>query len=401
MSLELSVRARERTVFLLALGGFASGANVRVMDTVLPHLASEFGVSVGLAAQIVTAYALGYGGMQIVLGIAGDRFGKFRLVTLLCFASALACLLAAGATTLGQLTAARLLCGAAASAIIPVSLAWVGDMAPFEERQPILARYASGGILGMVTGQIIGGLATEYWDWRAALAIVAVVYLGAGIGMLREARLNPLVTARPAAGGPRLPPLGAIAAMLRRPWSRIVLTSVFLEGVTVYAAVTFVGIDLKERFAANYGLIGMMLAFFAVGGMLFTRGMRQRMRTMSATQLIATGAAASGFGMILFPLVPTIWLVPLLMIPIGFGAYMLHNTLQTFATQLLPEARATGFSVFATLFFLSQSLGVALGALMLGGAGAGPVFVTASLLLGAFGVWFVTVAARAIPIPAR
>jgi predicted MFS family arabinose efflux permease len=401
MSLELSVRARERTVFLLALGGFASGANVRVMDTVLPHLASEFGVSVGLAAQIVTAYALGYGGMQIVLGIAGDRFGKFRLVTLLCFASALACLLAAGAATLGQLTAARLLCGAAASAIIPVSLAWVGDMAPFEERQPILARYASGGILGMVTGQIIGGLATEYWDWRAALAIVAVVYLGAGIGMLREARLNPLVTARPAAGGPRLPPLGAIAAMLRRPWSRIVLTSVFLEGVTVYAAVTFVGIDLKERFAANYGLIGMMLAFFAVGGMLFTRGMRQRMRTMSATQLIATGAAASGFGMILFPLVPTIWLVPLLMIPIGFGAYMLHNTLQTFATQLLPEARATGFSVFATLFFLSQSLGVALGALMLGGAGAGPVFVTASLLLGAFGVWFVTVAARAIPIPAR
>ncbi len=401
MALELSVRARERAVFLLALGGFASGANVRVMDTVLPQLAGEFSVSVGLAAQTVTAYALGYGGMQIVLGIDGDRFGKFRLVTLLCFASVLACLLAAASATLGQLTAARLLCGAAASAIIPVSLAWVGDMAPFEERQPILARYASGGILGMVTGQIIGGLATEYWDWRAALVIVALVYLGAGIGMVREARRNPLMTARPLAGGPRLPPLAAIAAMLRRPWSRIVLASVFLEGVTVYAAVTFVGIDLKERFAANYGLIGAMLAFFAVGGMLFTRGMRQRMRIMSAKQLIATGAASSGLGMILFPLVSTIWLVPVLMVAIGFGAYMLHNTLQTFATQLLPEARATGFSVFATLFFLSQSLGVALGALMLGGAGAGTVFVTASLMLGAFGVWFVLVASRSIPAPGR
>lgn len=401
MSLELSVRARERTVFLLSLGGFASGANVRVMDTVLPQLADEFGVAVGLAAQTVTAYALGYGGMQILLGIAGDRFGKFRLVTLLCFASTLACLLAAAAATLGQLTAARLLCGAAASAIIPVSLAWVGDMAPFEERQPILARYASGGILGMVSGQIIGGLATEYWDWRAALVVVALVYLGAGVGMAREARRNPLVTARPLAGGPRLPPLAAIATMLRRPWSRVVLASVFLEGVTVYAAVTFVGIDLKERFAANYGLIGAMLAFFAVGGMLFTLGMRRRMRTMSARQLIATGAASSGIGMILFPLAPAIWFVPVLMIAIGFGAYMLHNTLQTFATQLLPEARATGFSVFATLFFLSQSLGVALGALMLGGSGAGTVFVTAALLLGAFGTWFATVAWRMVPAADR
>ncbi|MFN3549047.1 MAG: MFS transporter [Mesorhizobium sp.] len=397
MSLELSVRARERTVFLLALGGFASGANVRVMDTVLPQLAGEFGVSVGLAAQTATAYALGYGSMQILLGIAGDRFGKFRLVTLLCFASVVACLLAAAAATLGQLTAARLLCGAAASAIIPVSLAWVGDMTPFEERQPILARYASGGILGMVTGQIVGGLATEYWDWRAALVFVALVYLGAGMGMAREARLNPLVTAKPLITGTRLPPLAAIAAMLRRPWSRIVLASVFLEGVTVYAAITFVAIDLKDRFAANYGLIGVMLAFFAIGGMLFTRGMRRRMRTMPATRLIATGAASSGIGMILFPLAPTIWLIPVLMVAIGFGAYMLHNTLQTFATQLLPEARATGFSVFATLFFLSQSLGVALGALMLGDFGAGPVFVAAALLLGAFAIWFVAIASRSIP----
>jgi predicted MFS family arabinose efflux permease len=389
MSVELSVPARERAVFLLAMGGFASGANVRVMDTVLPQLAGEFGVPVGLAAQTVTAYALGYGSMQIVLGIAGDRFGKMRLVTVLCFASVAACLLAAAAASLGQLSAARLLCGAAASAIIPVSLAWVGDMAPFEERQPILARYASGGILGMVTGQIVGGLATEYWNWRAALLVVAVVYLIAGIGLMREARRNPLITARPiATGAARLSSLAAIAAMLKRPWSRIVLASVFLEGITVYAAVTFVGIELKARFDLNYGLIGVMLAFFAVGGMLFTRGMRQRMRTMTPRRLIATGAASASFGMILFPIVPTLWLVPILMILVGFGAYMLHNTLQTFATQLLPEARATGFSVFATLFFLSQSLGVAVGALMLDDGGAGAVFVAAALVLSAFGLWF-------------
>jgi predicted MFS family arabinose efflux permease len=97
--------------------------------------------------------------------------------------------------------------------------------------------------------------------------------------------------------------------------------------------------------------------------------------------------------------VPTLWLVPVLMILIGFGAYMLHNTLQTFATQLLPEARATGFSVFATLFFLSQSLGVAVGALMLRDGGAAAVFVAAALVLAGYGLWFGGRAHRRVPAP--
>jgi MFS family permease len=75
------------------VGSFATGANIRLVDVVLPQIAEEFTVSIGLVAQVATAYAFGYGMMQIVLGIAGDRFGKIRLVAVLCFASVIACLL--------------------------------------------------------------------------------------------------------------------------------------------------------------------------------------------------------------------------------------------------------------------------------------------------------------------
>ena len=399
MKSEPASRGHERTVGLLMVGGFATGSNIRLMDTVLPQIASEFTVSIGLAAQTVTAYALGYGMMQIALGIAGDRFGKIRLVTGLCLASVVACLFAAAAQTLGQLTLARLLCGAATSAMIPVSLAWVGDMLPYEERPVVLARYASGGIFGMIAGQVLGGLLTEYWDWRAGLVLVAVVYLAAAIGLAMELRRNPLIAARPLQPvQARLSPPVAILAMLRRPWSRVVLASVFIEGVSIFATITFVGVELHARFDAGYALIGGMLAFFAVGGMLFILGIRRLLKRFTQARLIVMGAVISATGLLGFAATPVLWLVPLALTLVGFGAYMLHNTLQAFATQLLPEARATGFSVFATLYFLSQSLGVAVAALFVGRLGAGPIFVVAALVALSYALWFGLRGARHMPV---
>jgi len=397
MNAGVSARGIDRTITLLTLGGFASGANVRLMDPVLPQLSAEFAVTVGLAAQIVTAYALGYGLMQVGLGIAGDRFGKIRLVTALCFASFLACIAAAIAQSLGQLTLARFLCGAAASAIIPISLAWVGDMLPYDERAATLARYANGGILGMIAGQIVGGLVTEYWDWRAGLVMVALVYLTAGFGLLRVAKRDPLIAAAPVAPAVRLHPLVAIATMLRRPWSRIVLASVFVEGFTIYASLTFVGMELKSRFGLGYGVIGLMLAFFAVGGMAYTIGLRRFLPRFHQMRLVVLGSLAAVVGMCGFAQAPSLWVVPPAMIFIGFGAYMLHNTLQTFATQLLPEARATGFSCFATLFFFSQSIGVAVAALFVDRLGAAPIFLAASLIVAAYAAWFAAYGAKSMP----
>ena len=47
---------------------------------------------------------------------------------------------------------------------------------------------------------------------------------------------------------------------------------------------------------------------------------------------------------------------------IGLGFYMLHNTLQTNATQMAPQARGTAVALFSSALYLGQSLGVALAA---------------------------------------
>jgi uncharacterized protein (TIGR03382 family) len=70
----------------------------------------------------------------------------------------------------------------------------------------------------------------------------------------------------------------------------------------------------------------------------------------------------------------------------GIGFYMLRNTLQTLATQLAPEARATAIGLFAVAIFIGQSVGVALAARIVPAIGHESVMIAAGLLLAALGI---------------
>jgi predicted MFS family arabinose efflux permease len=76
------------------------------------------------------------------------------------------------------------------------------------------------------------------------------------------------------------------------------------------------------------------------------------------------------------------WAVPACLV-LGLGFYMMHNTLQTHATQMAPERRGTAVAAFASCFFLGQSIGVALAGLVVDRLGTTPVLVAGAVgLLG-------------------
>ena len=61
------------------------------------------------------------------------------------------------------------------------------------------------------------------------------------------------------------------------------------------------------------------------------------------------------------------------MTAIGLGFYTLHNTLQTNATQMTPQARGTAVAMFSSALYVGQTAGVRPGALVFDRAGAVPV----------------------------
>jgi predicted MFS family arabinose efflux permease len=106
-----------------------------------------------------------------------------------------------------------------------------------------------------------------------------------------------------------------------------------------------------------------------------------------------------GAAYFLLALAPAWWLAPLAVVAIGLGFYMLHNTLQTNATQMAPQARGTAIAIFSSALYLGQSLGVAGGALLIDRVGGPAIFLIAALLLPILGLWFAAMLRRARMIP--
>ena len=72
----------------------------------------------------------------------------------------------------------------------------------------------------------------------------------------------------------------------------------------------------------------------------------------------------------------------------GLGYYMLHNTLQTQATQLSTEARGAAIAWFVTGLWLGQGIGVAIAAAVAQRFGFLVVFGVTALGLAALGLAF-------------
>ena len=142
-----------RAIAALGLASFASQALVRAGDTLLPQIASDFAISVGAASIVITAYALTHGSMQFITGPIADRFGKYRTVAIACAVSAGTVALCGLASSLDSLTLARFASGITVAWILPISLAYIGDVVPYEQRQQLLGRFLAAQVLGQLFGQ--------------------------------------------------------------------------------------------------------------------------------------------------------------------------------------------------------------------------------------------------------
>ena len=375
-------------ITLLALASFAAQAMVRVTDSLLPQIAADLNVSVGATSIVVTAYLLAHGSVQLVIGPIGDRFGKYLCVSIAA-AGSTAMVVACGlAPSLPVLVAARLACGLATGWIIPFALAFVGDVIPYERRQQVIGRFLSGQILGQLFGQAAGGVLGDYFGWRNVFFILAALLAAATLGLFYELWRNPITHAN---ATPQHRGRGFIAdysAVLRSPWARAVIAIAFIEAAAMFGAFTYVGADLHLRFGVGFTLVGLFVGAFAIGGLIYSLSVRALVNRFGQTGLAAGGGALLALAYVTLAFEPHYWMAPAAILTIGLGFYMLHNTLQTNATQMTPQARGTAVAIFSASLYLGQTAGVAAGGVVFDRFTAVPVFLIAAAVLLTLSLWF-------------
>ncbi|MGH8765741.1 MAG: MFS transporter, partial [Burkholderiales bacterium] len=228
-----------RAVAVLALGGFASAAAQRASDPLLPLLAEYFGTTAGGASAVITSFAVAYGALQLINGPLGDRVGKYRMVFWVTAISAAGNLACALAPTLPLLVLARFFSGATVGAIVPLAMAWIGDVVPYERRQPVLARFLIGSMLGGAMATTLSGALGERYGWQAIFYVLAALYVLAAVLLRLELKSNPATQQRAIVREPMLQAFGRMFALLRNSWVRTLLITVAVEGAFSAGGLSF------------------------------------------------------------------------------------------------------------------------------------------------------------------
>jgi predicted MFS family arabinose efflux permease len=349
-------RGLRMAITLLALAGFFSGAALRVCDSLIPRLAHDFGVTAGTAGRVVLTFSVAYGLSQLAFGPLGDRYGKARLVCIALFGCALGSLACAFAPGFDALVGLRMLWGVAAAGVIPLSMAFIGDAVPYEQRQATLARMLLGTLSGMMAGQLAGGLfADSGLGWRGAFLTLFVGYTS--VALLLAWKLRQIGAPISTSGG-RIDFATQLSTVLREPWARVVLVSVAAEGVLLLGPLAYLPAYLQRRHGLSLAAASGLLAMNAVGGLLYAIMARRIVMRFGERRMVWWGGIAMGAAFVALYVSPVGWIAGPASLLLGFGTYLYHNTLQTNATQMVPTVRGTSVAMFAFCLFTGQAVGV-------------------------------------------
>ena len=323
---------------------FASMASMRVCDPMLPALSQEFNVSTGDASAVIAAFAVAYGVLQLFYGPLGDRLGKTRVVLGATSACALFSAITALAPNLTALVVSRAAMGASAAGIIPLCMAWIGDQVPYEQRQETLAGLMVATVSGMMAGQWFGGFAVEALGWRVAFAVLAFLFATAATLLWRQVNAStPGVGSASQSSAPFS--LAAYLANTRQllamprvrwcsPWSPLKAHWRLARWPLCPAAWWRVWPVGSGR--------GRVMVLYGIGGLVYSLFARRWLALLGEHGLALLGASAIATGLLLLAWSPSVAWAVAGCFAAGLGFYMLHNTLQTQATQMAPQALGHG-----------------------------------------------------------
>src|SRR6202042_2022858 len=160
------------------------------------------------------------------------------------------------------------------------------------------------------------------------------------------------------------------------PNAKVCYSAVFIEGCCVLGLFPYIASFLFEQGVTSLSIGGLVIAGFAVGGLFYTLTVSRVLPWLGVNRMMTSGAVLMGLQLAIVAFGPRWQLQAVSFILMGWGFYMLHGSLQVFASELSVEARATALSLHSFFFFMGQTIGPIAYGFGLSHAGRMPTLLT-------------------------
>jgi MFS transporter, DHA1 family, inner membrane transport protein len=344
-------------IIAMALGAFAIGLTEFAVMGLLPRIATDLSVSVPVAGNLVTAYAVGVVVGAPLLTAAAVRLRRRTALLLFMSLFAGANALAALAPGFGWLVAARFLSGLPHGAFFGVGALVAASLVPERKRASAVASMLLGltvaNLVGVPAATLLGGLA----GWRLAFVLITVLALCCVIGMMATVPRDG-VTARPS--------LAAEFGALRAPAVLLALGTVVIGCGGLFAFYTFIAPMMTELAGFAAAAMPLLLAVFGLGMTVGTvLGGRLADRFDPRRVVVGLLAAQSVLLLVAVFAVRSPVLAPVMIFGIGAVGVALVPAVQSVVMDAAGDAPALASATIQSAFNLSNALGAALGGAVL------------------------------------
>jgi MFS family permease len=183
------VRGLGVATFVISLARFIVVLDGTIMIVALPSIQNSLHISLSNLNWVINSYSLMFGGLMLVAGRIGDKYGRknvFRVGLVLFGVASLAGGLASDGT---WLIAFRAVQGIGAAVATPGALSLLVSTFPEgKARSKALGLYGAATALAAVMGLLAGGVLTTYvgWRWVLFVNIPIVIAILLGVGRLIE-----------------------------------------------------------------------------------------------------------------------------------------------------------------------------------------------------------------------
>jgi DHA2 family multidrug resistance protein len=165
----------------LSLATFMNVLDTSIANVSLPAIAGDLGVSPDQGTWVITSFAVANGISVPLTGWLTRRFGQVKLFTAAVVLFVIASFLCALAPSLPILIMARVLQGAVAGPMIPLSQALLLASYPRNRAGMALAMWSITTLVAPVVGPVLGGWITDNISWPWIFYINVPVGIGAAL----------------------------------------------------------------------------------------------------------------------------------------------------------------------------------------------------------------------------
>lgn len=331
---------------LLTAAAFLIFAQAFMIAPILPRLAEVFGTGPGVVGLAVPAYLIPYGVMTLVWGPLSDRVGRRPVIlgslvafTVLTAATALV-------DSVGAFIGMRLVTAIGASGVVPIALALIGDLFPYQRRGRALGWVFGGMAGGIAVGAAGGALGEPVLGWPGLFLVAAA----GGIVLLSVALVVLPATPRPQAPPPLRAVVSGYRALLRSARGRRTYGYVLFNAVLHSGVYTWLGVYLHQRFGLDELGIGLALLGYGIPGFLLGPVIGRLADRHGRARLIPAGVGLGALCALLLAAPLPLLAVQVMIIALSLAYDMTQPPLGGIVTALPGNrGQAMGLNVF-TLF---------------------------------------------------